>query len=201
MDPHDKRIIHSSEEPNWRTPPECVVALHEEFGFCLDAAANETDHVLPHWFGPGSNMGAEDALKVSWSAMVKTLDYQGPIFLNPPYSKKAKMPIEPWLRKCWEESQQGCTIVALIPFSPQTSWYRQYVYGHCIPVGAPVGAEYSWSGHAAREERRIPHRISYNRPDGSPAGNAGVNTAIIVWKPSKGIVGPWMPHQFYWSYR
>lgn len=178
---HDKRIIHSSVESNWRTPPDLFLALDNEFDFTLDAAADERSHLTPEWLGPGGR--SPDALDpaVRWC---------GRIFLNPPYSKKEKMPIEPWLKKCWLESLAGATIVALIPFSPQTEWYRQYVYGHGM-----------MPPHCAVEERRLPYRVSYLRPDGSPAGNAGVNTAIIVWKPTHRIVWPFTPHSYYWSYR
>lgn len=212
MDGHDQRIIHSSVESNWRTPPECFIALHAEFGFELDAAANAEDHLLPDWFGPGSPH-AEDALAVQWDS--------GTIFVNPPYSKTLvnayntgrikvdgqwveheKDPakaltfeIESWAKKCWAEAQTGATIVGLFPFAPQTDWYRKYVMGH-----PDVGDAAAWF-FAAAEERRLPHRISFLRPDGSPAGNAGVNTAVIVWRPCTGRVGPWSPASYYWSYR
>jgi phage N-6-adenine-methyltransferase len=195
MNPHDQRVIHSSQESDWRTPPECFVALQHEFGFMVDAAADPSSALCPTWFGPGSAI-AEDGLSAAWA---------GTIFLNPPYSRtKARAwtgtgpnpyRIEQWAKKCWEESQRGCTIVGLFPFAPQTDWYRRYVYGHTR------GTRLSWEGHAAKEERRLPHRISFLRPDGSPAANAGVNTAVIVWTPIRGAVGPWQPFSWYWSWK
>ncbi len=207
---HDRRVIHSSEEACWRTPPECFVRLHEEFGFFVDLAANAEDHLLPWWFGPGSEY-AEDALSTDWAERFQQLTGPDHLrwigFVNPPYSKTqyrlTKNPaflIENWAKKCWEESQKGATVVGIFPFSPQTDWYRRYVMGHgVVDEGqtAPVG----WLGHAAMEERRLPHRISFLRPDGSPAGNAGVNSVIVVWKPNPGYVGPWQPATRYWSYR
>jgi hypothetical protein len=212
---HDRRIIHSSEESNWRTPPTCFARLDEEFRFHIDAAADRASALCKLWYGPGSTLAfpggtCEDALAFPWHNYVllpvppsrePTLGVAARFFLNPPYSKKHKMPIEPWVKKCWEESQRGCTIVAILPFAPQTDWYRRYVYGHFIPVGAPVGRDYQWAGHAAMEERRLPHRISFLRPDGSPAGNAGVNSVVVIWKPNPGYVGPWQPAVRYWSYR
>lgn len=226
MSTHDQRILHSSESPDWRTPRECFDALDREFVFEWDLAADATSTLCTAadsvWYlGPGSPHG-EDALTVAWHKLLSPVG-----FLNPPFSRRLAAAyrtgriknedhwvsheqnpakalwyeIDAWAEKCWTESQLGATIVGLFPFAPQTDWYRQYVYGHCIPEGAPVGREYAWSGHAAREERRLSHRISFLRPDGSTAANAGVNTAIVVWKPSPGIVGPWQPHSFYWSYR
>jgi hypothetical protein len=205
---HDQRILHSSEDPNWRTPRPCFVQLVREFPFQMDLAADAASSLTAdQYFGPGSQYG-EDALAEAWHLRT------GPHFLNPPYSRKlaARLKqegdprhrayrIESWARKCWEESQKGATIVGIFPFAPQTAWYRQYVCGHFIPAGAPVGQEYQWSGHAAREERRLTHRIGFLRADGSPAKDAGVNSVIVVWRPNVGIVGPWQPHTFYWSYR
>lgn len=204
MNPHDRRIIHSSQESDWRTPPECFQALDVEFSFQLDAAADEASCLVfhagiigrtPSYLGPGCPLG-ENALAVPWAPQR--------IFLNPPFSREKARAwngparenpyrIEHWAKKCWEESQRGCTIVGLFPFAPQTSWYRCYVYGHT--------KDGQWSGHAAKEERRIPHRISFLSPDGTPSGNAGVNTAVIVWTPMTGAVGPWTPHQWYWSWK
>lgn len=186
---HDRQIIHSSEDPNWRTPPACFQALHAEFNFSLDLAASRNDNLCSLWFGPDHvSTSCQDSLKVEWASQPGRTG-----FLNPPYSKKLKMPIGPWLEKCWNESQAGATIVAILPFAPQTEHYRRFVYG--------IGTDGIWLGHAAREERRLPHRISFLRPDGSSAGNAGVNSVIVVWKPKFGTVGPWTPHSTYWSYR
>jgi len=186
---HDRQIIHSSSESDWRTPPECFQALDRVFHFTLDAAANQDDHCCPRWLGPGGVQ--EDALGVG-------VMWTGTVFLNPPYSRKRKLPIAPWVRACWqftrglyewEKLENLPTIVAILPFAPQTDWYRQYVYGHTA------------LGHPAMEEWRLPHRISFLRPDGSPASNAGVNSVIIVWRPNPGFVGPWQPAVRYWSYR
>lgn len=228
MNEHDQHILHSSEDPNWRTPPECYQKLDQEFDFSLDGAADSTSTLCTYYLGPGSVYG-EDALVTDIS---EWKDHH--VFLNPPFSrtlaaayrtgkikdkatkewvshpidafKADSYEIESWARWCWRWSQKGFTIVALMPFTPQTDWYRRYVYGHVWDEGQPAESApstgfWTWGGHAAREERRLPHRISFLRSNGESAANAGVNTAVIVWKPNPGIVGPWQPHSFYWSYR
>lgn len=229
MDAHDKAIIHSSNESDYWTPRDCVKALDQEFHFSWDLAATEENCVIRvvhgsggapmelGYFGPDSHWG-ENALAMAWH------QFPRPQFLNPPFSKtlvnafntgrikidgewvghekdpeKAKTyDIANWARKCWEESQKGATVVGVFPFAPQTDWYRNYVMGHDPFQGKAADVP---KFHAAREERRLPHRISFLKPDGTPTGNAGVNSVILVWKPNCGIVGPWQPHQFYWSYR
>lgn len=201
---HTERVLHSSVEPGWRTPPECFEMLDREFSFGVDAAANATDHLCPCWWGPDSETVHTDSLNMdeTWHSASEGW----PIFLNPPYSKvlaaqlrKAgkeqealAYEIGTWAYRCWLEARKGATIVGLFPFSPQTDWYRRFVYGHI---------DNHWSGSAAIEERRLAHRISFLRPDGTPADNAGVNSVIIIWRPAYGIVGPWTPHSRYWSYR
>ena len=221
MNDHDQAIIHSSQESDWRTPPGCFEVLNQEFRFGWDLAANaastlhtaDSSGLSARYLGPGSVHG-ENALEVLWACLAYPVG-----FLNPPFSREKtraystgrikidgvwrEHPVDPtlatvydiaaWAEKCWLESQAGCTIVGLFPFAPQTDWYRKFVYGHTEGGG--------WSGHAAREERRLPHRISFLRPDGSPAGNAGVNTVVIVWGPRRGTIGPWQPWQTYWSWR
>jgi len=208
---HDLQIIHSSEESDWRTPEPLVAALNKEEydGIAIDLAADSQNRKFPIWLGPGSPHG-EDALAVDWMALLARLDLVPIGFLNMPFSrkkarelKKAGDPrwraymVETWAEKCWQESQRGFTIYAVMPFAPQTDWYRKYVYGHENRESLGHG----WAGHAAMQERRLPHRISFLHPDGSPAENAGVNSVIVVWTPMTGVVGPWQPHSFYWSYR
>lgn len=213
MNEHDQGIIHSSEDPNWRTPPEVFAALDRTFSFVIDLAASRATNLCPFWYGPDHGIeSSRDALAADWTEA----GGDRYCFLNPPYSrtlaatlKKQRDPshrsyrIEAWAEKCWEESQRGARIVALVPFAPQTEWYRQYVMGHkaATNIMGERLKEQEWAGHAAIEEWRLPHRISYLRADGSKAANAGVNTVVVVWAPNPGFVGPWGPAARYWSYR
>ena len=220
---HDQRILHSSEESDWRTPPDCYRALDAEAFFEIDLAADRENTCHPIYFlGPGSQV-AEDALAVDWMETAARVGISPVGFLNMPFSRrlarayrtgriqvegvwqphpidlqKSKVyEVETWAEKCWRESQAGFTIYAVMPFAPQTDWYRRFVMGH----NDQSEKKYVWSGHAAQQERRLPHRISFLRPDGSAADNAGVNSVIVVWTPMRGTVGPWQPHSYYWSYR
>jgi hypothetical protein len=229
MDPHDKAILWGSKESDYRTPDDCYQALDREFDFGWDlAASSDNTKCGVYFFGPGSTYG-ENALTAPWSSIGSSAPkFLNPPFSktlvnayntgrikqlvkrpgqlvgtqewvdHPIDREKAKSyDVESWAEKCWRESQLGVTIVGIFPFAPQTDWYRQYVYGHVL---VPRD-EWTWPFHAAREERRLPHRISFLTTEGEKIGNAGVNSVIVVWRPNHGIVGPWQPHQFYWSYR
>jgi hypothetical protein len=213
---HDRLLLASSENPNWRTPKACYAKLDQHFKFTIDLAADAASCLTPNglYFGPGSPDG-EDALAVSW------VNHIG--FLNPAYSRtlatayrtgkyrqkdgtvidwpvdlaQAKAnEIDNWAEKAFEESQRGATVVGLFPFAPQTDWYRRFVYGYGTDLGEP-----DWLGHAAMAEWRLSHRISYEHPDGKTSQNANVNSVVIVWEPNPGFVGCWQPAIRYWSYR
>jgi len=185
---HIQQVMHSSAKSDWRTPTPLFNALDEEFGFTVDVAAGSMSclvYVLekPMWFGPGGLQ--EDGLVARWGSMT--------CFMNPPYSKKEHLPIEPWIEKAWLESRQGATVVGVLPFNPQTKWFRRHVMG--LTDALPT------SFHAAMEVRMLPHRVTFSRPNGEPADNAPGNTCIVVWRPNPGYVGPWTPAMRYWSYR
>jgi hypothetical protein len=212
---HEDAIQHSSVESGWRTQPELFEALDAEFHFTVDLAASCDDSLCETWLGPGAPERYDDSQLVAWAKFLNGATG----FLNPPYSKKLAATyakagdpravwyrVERWVQKCWAESYAGATVVSLIPYSPQTRWWRRYVLGHrpALPLEHSVsGATFttSWAGHAASQIRRFPHRLSFLRPDGAPADDAGGNTAVVVWTPMRGAVGPWVPWEFYWTFR
>lgn len=209
MDAHAQRMRHSSKEPNWRTPPPMVEKLRNFGDFTIDLAADATSSVCGHaFFGPGSPIG-RNGLHASWGEHARCG------FLNPPYSiglikelrardggtdaaTIAALRIESWADKAYAESLEGFTTIAVVPYAPQTRWWRTYVMGH---VHKPLADESSWSGHAALDFFRVAHRVPFLTPDGLRSGGANVNTAIVIWGPNPGFVGPWVPSGRYWSYR
>lgn len=187
MSEQTHKILTTSEEPNWRTPSWLQEALKREFDIRLDAAATASDTIAGDWFGPGSGM--DDALAIeAWGAFVAPREA---IFCNPPYSRKLKMPITPWIARMAEEGQHR-TVIGLIPYAPQTRAWRRYV----------VGFE-----HRATEIRKFPFRLKFEPPEGyvskakdGKTHGANVNTAVVIWKPTgeypKAL--PWGPFERYW---
>lgn len=213
MDNHKLQMLHSSGQCDWRTPPELYTALQKTFPFDIDLAAT-ADNALVEVDG-GSNVSYlgpdhpdprfQDALAVPWHEIGQVG------FLNPTYSLslysdglKAGVErkdlqwllIESWARKAYQESLEGFTTVGVFPYAAQTEWFRTYVMGH-----REANDTAEWSGHAALDFWRIPHRVSFLQPNGEPAANANVNTCIVIWGPNPGFVGPWVPSGRYWSYR
>lgn len=201
MSSHNHDVQTSSENPNWGTPDWLYHALDSEFGFILDCAADaQSSKCFQRWLGPGSSL-LEDALcGVPWAEVARSFYGNPPygvppvpierraLFVNPPYSNKLKMPIEPWV-KLAAKAGESITTVAILPYATQTKWWAEFVYG-------PL--------YRAVQIRRFHYRISFDPPldSGKPKLNANVNTAVVIWSPlGQQIAEPWVPHEFYWDAR
>lgn len=98
----------------WQTPRGLFDRLDAACGFKVDAAANEANHLLDNYYGPGSPLG-EDALAV--------LKWLSPAFCNPPYGEG----MERWLEKFIEQAKLGVTTVAVLPARISTRWWYSKV--------------------------------------------------------------------------
>jgi phage N-6-adenine-methyltransferase len=133
--------LMSTGKDDWETPDDLFGAYDELFHFSLDAAANETNHKCPVWFGPGGV--ASDALAIDWR------DYTaGPVWLNPPYSRglQAKFVMKA------SEYSGDITTVCLLPARTDTKLFHDYIWlptndvtflrGRVKFVGAAQGAPF-----------------------------------------------------------
>ena len=219
MKAHDRKILHSSDESDHRTPPELFAPLDAEFDFTLDVAATGDSSLAPNYYGPDHSISDyRNALLGDWSRRARLTTRRGVSWMNNPYSVRLaqayttgrirdakgnwrKHPVDPvlaatykienWVQKAWEESQTHI-VVGLLPASEQTEWWLRWIW-QGMGAGGMV--------HRATEIRKIPHRVSFLSPDGCKQGNAAVNHAIVIWKPPCGYIEPWQPTVRYWEYR
>jgi phage N-6-adenine-methyltransferase len=89
-----------SERMDWKTPKAVYQALHAEFAFDHDPC-------------PAGWDGAVDGLTSSWG---------GANYVNPPYGRELPL----WVKKSYEQSQEGKTVVMLIPSRTDTRWWHDY---------------------------------------------------------------------------
>lgn len=87
-----------SKSDDWRTPKWLYDELDNEFHF--------NDDPCP--------IGGNGGLDREWGTIT---------FFNPPYSKP-----EPWVKKAYEESLKGKTIVGLLRGDTSTRWFHNWVY-------------------------------------------------------------------------
>lgn len=181
---HAQRLIHSSDDPNWRTPPDLFALLHREFAFTLDVAATSDASLCAHAFlGPGSRWGT-NGLVTDWrEASAKAVGRRAVCWMNPPYSRQRQQPIEPWIEKAREEANLGAVVVGLVPAAVQTVWWARHVW------------------NKAHEIRLFPHRISFLTPEGAVTGNAGINHALVIWRPMQGFCRGFRSAVNYWTWR
>lgn len=110
-------LMFSKATDEWATPQDTFDALHREFEFSLDAAANNGNAKCEHFMSQELN-----ALACDWFAAVELLDTLA-VWLNPPYSKCRE-----FIAKAAEEARKGCTVVCLVPSRTDTRWWHEHVW-------------------------------------------------------------------------
>lgn len=102
----------SQKSDEWATPQATFDALNREFRFTLDAAASSENAKCPRFFTQADNGLIQD-----WSGET--------VWCNPPYSQLAA-----WIRKAYEESRRGASVVLLIPARTDTRAWHDYIMPH-----------------------------------------------------------------------
>jgi site-specific DNA-methyltransferase (adenine-specific) len=133
------RGLFSSVRLDYATPRAFYQALDAEFGFALDACANKGNAKCANFFS------GEEGLHESWLT---------PTFMNPPYGRQ----IVKWVKRACEQSQQGITVVALLPSRTDTAWWQDCVM-------------------KANEIRFIRGRLHFD-----DRGPAPFPSAVVVWR-------------------
>jgi len=95
----------SSAKDEWATPQGLFDALDAEFGFTLDVCAQAENAKCATYY-------SENSLDRKW---------QGVCWMNPPYSE-----IDLWMAKALRESQEGATVVCLVPSRTDVGWFWEY---------------------------------------------------------------------------
>ncbi len=112
-----QKVLFSSASGDWSTPDEIFIPLHAEFRFDLDACATRENYKVPRYFSIDGSGIAQDALAQDWA------NYGKSIWCNPPYGRG----IINWIRKAYEASQNGATVVCLLPARTDTQWFWSFI--------------------------------------------------------------------------
>lgn len=103
-------VHYSSESNEWATPMDFFGRLDNYFGFDLDPCCTPENAKAKNYFTM-----KENGLVQPWSDFT--------VFMNPPYGRE----IGTWVRKAYQESLKGATVVCLIPSRTDTAWWHDYV--------------------------------------------------------------------------
>ena len=99
----------SSATDKWATPQAFFDQMNSRFGpFELDVCADEENSKCPRHFSIKDN-----GLAQQW---------EGRCWMNPPYGRAIGL----WMRKAYESSLAGATVVCLVPARTDTAWWHSY---------------------------------------------------------------------------
>lgn len=100
--------LFTSNKSTWETPQDFFDKLNEEFNFDLDVCADAENTKCEKYFSKEI-----DGLAQEWT---------GTCWMNPPYGRE----IGNWIKKAYESSLSGATVVCLLPSRTDTRWWHDY---------------------------------------------------------------------------
>ena len=103
--------MYSSKSEEWATPQALFDELNREFHFTLDPCATPQNAKCAHFY-----TRKENGLAQSWRGET--------VFCNPPYGRG----INEWVKKAYDESLNGATVVLLIAARTDTAYFHDFIY-------------------------------------------------------------------------
>lgn len=100
--------LFTSNTDLWATPQGFFDKLNKEFSFTLDVCATDENAKCEKYYTE-----TDDGLAQEWS---------GICWMNPPYGRE----IGKWVKKAYESSLTGATVVCLLPSRTDTKWWHDY---------------------------------------------------------------------------
>lgn len=103
--------MFSSKTDMWATPQAFFDDLNKEFHFELDVCDTRKNAKCGLYFTKDDN-----GLEMPWGHKI--------CWCNPPYGRE----IGKWVKKAYESSKDGATVVLLLPARTDTAWFHDYIY-------------------------------------------------------------------------
>ena len=138
-------VHFSSASCLWATPQDLFDRLDAQYGFETDVCATPENAKCPQYY-----TAADDGLRQPW---------RGVCWMNPPYGRE----IGAWMRKAYESSIGGATVVCLVPARTDTSWWHDYAAKGEIEF---LRGRLKFGGH--RNSAPFPSAIVVFRPPEAP---------------------------------
>lgn len=107
------KTLFSSESAEWATPQELFDELDREFNFVLDVCATQRNAKCKYFY----SLPELNGLQQKWHTW-------GTCWMNPPYGRD----IGNWIKKAYEESLKGATVVCLLPSRTDTKYFHRYIW-------------------------------------------------------------------------
>lgn len=104
----NNELMFSSKTDLWATPQDFFDKYNAKYGFQLDVCATKENAKCSRYFTID-----DDGLLQEWN---------GICWMNPPYGRNIKH----WVKKAYESSLKGATVVCLLPARTDTAWWHDY---------------------------------------------------------------------------
>lgn len=101
-------VHFSSKTDLWSTPEDFFKKYDDKYKFELDVCATDDNAKCARYFTEEI-----DGLSQDW---------EGICWMNPPYGRTIKQ----WMKKAYESSLNGATVVCLVPARTDTKWWHDY---------------------------------------------------------------------------
>lgn len=102
------KVHFSSKTDLWATPQDFFDKYNKIYNFDLDVCATHENAKCDRYFTKEDDGLAQEWIGVCW--------------MNPPYGREIKH----WMRKAYESSLKGATVVCLVPSRTDTAWFQDY---------------------------------------------------------------------------
>lgn len=106
----------SSKTCEWATPQDLFDKLNGQYFFDLDVCATPENAKCAHYY-----TREQDGLRQDW---------RGICWMNPPYGRE----IGKWVKKAYESSLQGATVICLLPARTDTAWWHDFCIAHAAKI-------------------------------------------------------------------
>lgn len=103
-------VHFSSKTDMWSTPQAFFDKLNQVYSFKLDVCATTDNAKCKNYFTE-----KQDGLEQDWTGY-------GNVWMNPPYGREIIL----WMKKAYESSLNGATVVCLVPARTDTKWWHEY---------------------------------------------------------------------------
>lgn len=104
----NRDVYASSKTCEWATPQDLFDRLNAIYHFDLDVCATADNAKCETYYTK-----VDDGLTQRW---------RGRCWMNPPYGRE----IGRWMKKAYDESREGATVVCLVPARTDTAWWHDY---------------------------------------------------------------------------
>lgn len=102
---------HRDYRTDWETPPDVFALIDAQFKFDVDVCASAKNAKCNVFFDK-----ATDGLRQDWGQLR--------CFMNPPFGKENLIS---WLSKAEAAARRGALVVAILPATLETQWFKAFV--------------------------------------------------------------------------